>query len=308
VTAGALLLFAGLAVAAPPVTALAFAPAGRSVVVGSQAGLEIRSWPGLEPIRALPTDLANVHDLAFSPDGKTLAAVGGTPGKCGAVELFGWPGGARLRSAAPHRDSVYKVAWRSDSACVLTAGGDATVRLVRADTGETLRTLEGHSRGVLAVVFLPGDASVVSAGLDESVRTWAAATGEPVRTFANHTRPVTDLAVRPGGGAAAPPVVASAGEDRTVRLWQPTVGRMVRFARLDAVPLAVAWARDGGRVFAACKDGRVRVLDPDTMAVTDTWPGVDGVAYCVAVAPDGTVLVGGQGGQVRRLAVTPSRP
>jgi len=304
VIAAVLALFAGLAAAAPPVTALAFAPDGRSVLVGSQAGVEIRSWPGLEPSRTLPTELANVLDLAFSHDGKMLAVAGGTPGKRGGVELFGWPDGKRLRSVAPHRDSVYKVAWRSDSACVLTASGDSTVRLIRTDTGETLRTLEGHSRGVLAAVFLRGDVHIVSAGLDESVRVWAAATGEPVRTFTNHTRPVTDLADRTGGDVAAPPMVASVGEDRTVRLWQPTIGRMVRFARLDAVPLAVAWARDGGRIFAACKDGRVRVLDPDTMTVSDTWSGVDGVAYCLAVAPDGSVLVGGQGGQVRRAAVT----
>ena len=34
--------------AAPPITALAFAPGGDAVVVGSQAGLSVLSWPGLE--------------------------------------------------------------------------------------------------------------------------------------------------------------------------------------------------------------------------------------------------------------------
>ena len=127
--------------------------------------------------------------------------------------------------------------------------------------------------------------------------------GEPIRSFANHTRPVTDLAVRPGRDAKAPPTLVSVSEDRTVRLWQPTVGRLVRFARLDTVPLAVAWSRDGGRIFTACKDGRLRVLDPDTMDVTETLAGIDGVAYCLAVAPDGRVLVGGQNGQVKRIGV-----
>ena len=48
----------------PPVTALAFAPDGEVVLVGSQAGLEVRAWPGLETKRKLATSLAHINDLA----------------------------------------------------------------------------------------------------------------------------------------------------------------------------------------------------------------------------------------------------
>jgi WD40 repeat protein len=297
------LAFAVSAVAAPPVTALAFAPDGKSVVVGSQAGVEVRSYPALESTRTLPTELPNVHDFAFAPDGKTLAVAGGIPGKRGLVEFYSWPEGKLLRTARVHRDCVYKVAWRSDSTAILTAGGGANVCVVEVESGKLLQTLEGHSKGVLAVVFLPGEEQFASAGLDESVRLWAAKTGDPVRSFANHTRPVTDLAVRPGTDAKSPPMLVSVSEDRTVRLWQPTVGRLVRFARLDTVALAVAWSEKGDRIFAACKDGRLRVMDPDTLDTTDAPAAIDGVAYCLAVAPDGHVIVGGSAGQVKRVAV-----
>jgi DNA-binding beta-propeller fold protein YncE len=297
------ILALALFLAAPPVTAIAVAPDGKSVLVGSQAGVEARSYPSLEPTRSLPTEIPNVHDLAFSPDGKLLAVAGGLPGKRGLIDFFAWPEGKLLRSASVHRDCVYKVAWRSDSASVLTAGGGANVCVVQVETGKVVQTLDGHSKGVLAVAFLPGEEQLVSAGLDESVRLWTAKTGEPVRSFANHTQPVTDLAVRPGTDAKTPPTLVSVSEDRTVRLWQPTVGRLVRFARLDTVPVAVAWSRGGDRILTACKDGRVRVIDPDTMNVTETLAGIDGVAYCLAVTPDGHVLVGGRGGQVKRIGV-----
>lgn len=299
----AFVLLAAPLSAAPPVTALAFAPDGKSVLVGSQDGLEVRSYPTLESIRALPTEIPNIHDLAFSPDGKTLAVAGGTPGKRGTVEFWSWPDGKTLRSSSSNRDSVYKVAWRSDSAALLTAGGGATVGLIDVGTAKVSRTFEGHSKGVLAVAFLPGDSQFVSAGLDESVRLWSVESGEVFRSFPNHTRAVTDLAVRPGTNVKAPPTVASVGEDRTVRLWQPTVGRLVRFARLESVPLAAAWSRDGGQLYTACKDGRLRVLDPDTVEVTKTLDGIDDVAYCLAVAADGHVLLGGRGGQLKRLAI-----
>src|SRR5262245_19204161 len=86
-----LCLCGSTASAAPPVTALALTPDGKSVVVGSQAGLEVRTWPELERVRTLATELPHVHDLVFAPDGKTLAAVGGAPAQSGMVELYRWP-------------------------------------------------------------------------------------------------------------------------------------------------------------------------------------------------------------------------
>src|SRR5262249_24701388 len=106
--------------AAPPVTAVVFTPDGRAVVVGSRAGLEGRTWPELEKVRTLATELAHVHDLAFAPDGKSLAAAGGAPAQSGVVELFRWPDGGLLHRMKLHRDLVYAVAWRSDSAVFAT--------------------------------------------------------------------------------------------------------------------------------------------------------------------------------------------
>src|SRR5262245_22038581 len=100
------LLLCGAGVA-PPITALAFAPDGKSVVVGSQAGVQVLSWPELKKARTLPTKLEHVHDLAFSPDGKILAAVGGAPARLGSIELFDWPGGKLLRRASPSKDLIY---------------------------------------------------------------------------------------------------------------------------------------------------------------------------------------------------------
>ncbi len=301
-----LVAIAPAAAAEPPITAIAFAPDGKAIVVGSQAGLGIRTWPDPTPAVKLATELAHVHDLAFSPDGKTFAAVGGTPASRGTVELYRWPSRELLRRFSPHRDLIYAVAWRSDSAALATASADGTVGIHAAAGDGASRTLEGHSRGVLAVEFLPGDGELLSAGIDASLRLWNVRTGAASRTLSNHTGPVHDLALRPSRGAV-PPMVASVSDDRTVRFWQPTIGRLVRFARLEAVPLAVAWTADGGTAVVACKDGRVRLIDPDTAEVRDDRPALDGAAYCVAVAPDGSILVGGRDGQLRRAVVNASR-
>ncbi len=143
---------------------------------------------------------------------------------------------------------------------------------------------------------------LVTGGLDQSLRVWNAITGEPLRRLDNHTAAVLGLALRPGQAAGALPMVASIGADRTLRFWQPTIGRMVRLARLESVPLALAWAPDGRLVGVACADGHVRLIDPDTLAVLADLPALNGRPYSLVAVPDGGFMVGGEAGQLKRVA------
>ena len=56
----------------PPVAALVATPGGAELVVGSRDGVFIRPIEREGPSRPYPTDLEQVHDLAFSPDGEPL--------------------------------------------------------------------------------------------------------------------------------------------------------------------------------------------------------------------------------------------
>jgi WD40 repeat protein len=296
-----------ITLAAPPITAAAFSPDGRSVLIASQAGIEIRSWPDLKSLRQIPTRLKHVHDLAFSPTADTLAAAGGTPGESGELELFKWPSGEPVAHHKSHHDLVYQIAWRPDGRGWATAGADKSVLLQDA-SGNITAKLVGHSSGVLAVQFLPDGKSVLSAGIDQSVRLWDAGDGKLLRTLDNHTAAVRDLAVRPSIESGVP-MVASAGADRTVRLWQPTIGRLVRFARLPSEPLDIDWTPDGTRLLAACIDGHVRAIDPDTIQILADIPAIEGWAYTIVAAPDGRhLLVGGEGGQLRAIVIDALSP
>jgi WD40 repeat protein len=294
-----------LLAAEPPITAAAFSPDGKSVVVGSQKGIEVRSWPALKRQRSIETKLAHVHHLAFSPDGKTLAAAGGAPREAGEVELHDWQKTAEPNPRYVHDDLTYQLAWSPDGSRLATAGADGLVHLLNND-GELLGKLAGHSRGVLSVVWLGDGEHLLSASLDHSVRLWEVKSGELIRTLDNHTAEVRDLAVRPGEHPL--PMVASASADRTVRLWQPTIGRMVRFARLPEEPLDIAWTPDGSKLLAACTDGRLRVIDPDTVEVVRDIPAIDGWAYTVVAVPDGeSALIGGSRGQLEAIPLPPSK-
>ena len=283
----------------PPITSLAFSHDGKSVVACSQAGLHVYDFPTLNLQRMIEVEARNIHALAFSPDGDQLAVGGGNPATEGIIEIFSWPEGKSLRMLREHRDSVTAVAWRSASSLV-SASLDRRIILWDLRTGSPIQQLEGHSRGVSSLCFLNDKGTLVSTGVDQNIRVWDLASGELIRSLNNHTLPVHDLALRPD--ASGLPMIVSAGDDRTVRFWQPTIGRMVKFARLKEAPLNVAWLNNGSSIVAACADGAIRLVDPDSVEVTGEIQALNGWAYSLAVHPtDGSVVVGGPNAQVRRI-------
>src|SRR5262249_21686104 len=144
----------------------------------------------------LATQLEHVHALAFAPDGKTLAAAGGTPAESGVVELWTWPGGKLLGRLEGHDDLVYDVAWLS-SGTLATAGADRTVRLWDAATRRATATLTGHSGPVLALAAAPDGSLLCSGSADHTIRVWELPSGKLLRSLNNHLGPVHALAFRP---------------------------------------------------------------------------------------------------------------
>lgn len=294
--------------AAPPITAAAFAPDGEQVVTGSQAGIEVRSWPELQTVAAIPTELRHVHDLAISPDGRMLLAAGGAPAETGIVEVLSWPDGKCVRRVTGHADVIYRVAWSPDGSQWAAASADGRCGVFASETGRLLARYEGHSRPVLAIAWLHDGRTIVSAGVDQTLRLWESATGRHLRTLDNHVGTINDLAVRPAQQADAPVVVASVSDDRTVRLWQPTIGRLMRFARLPSVPRVVAWSKDGRQLLVGCNDGGLRTLDADTVETVAGQRGLSGRIFTIAVNPTGQeLLLAGEGGESRSVSLPQRR-
>jgi WD40 repeat protein len=284
------------ALADAPITAAALSPDGTQVVLGSQGGIEIRSWPELIPSKKLTTELANIHDLKFSPDGHTLLAAGGSPAESGAVEVLSWPAGQQLRRVVDHADVVDRVAWSPDGKQWATAGADGYCDVYAADSGARLIHYQEHSRAVLSLAFLD-DQTIASVAADQTVRLWEAASGRHLRTLDNHTGIVNDISVRPGDSEPGRRIVATIGEDRTLRLWQPAIGRLMRFARLPSPPRAVVWSASGDRLFVGCNDGKIRVVDADSMEIVGELVGLRGrIHELILDGKNNRILVCGEGG------------
>ncbi len=287
--------------ALPPITCVAITSDGLTAIDGSQSGVRIRRWSDLSVEYTVEVLCRNVHDVVLSPDESKLAIVGGNPGESAWIGLYSWPSRELLWSQSFSDDIAYTASFSPSGYALAVGCHDHSVVLLDSPSGGTKSVLTGHSRPVTALTFLSNDVSLVSCGLDQSIRVWNCEQGNFVRSLTNHTQPITCLAERPNTGDALP-MIATGSEDKTVRLWQPTIGRMVRFRRLPSGVTTLAWTKDGHSIIVGCRDGRIRVIQADTLHVIEHPAASNGWIMAIAVHPmESMILTGDNDGNLVKL-------
>jgi RNA polymerase sigma factor (sigma-70 family) len=151
---------------------LAFAPDGKTLAVGGQAddhSGRVQLWDtGVWGLKQVLRQDKYVNSVAFSPDGKAVAAsMGGA-----AVSLWKLGKGAGIVTLEGSRNGQRSVAFSPDGTLVAAGGWDGKVRLWDARTGELKETLQGHQAEVHAVAFSPDGRTLASVSQDETLRLW----------------------------------------------------------------------------------------------------------------------------------------
>ena len=303
-TVGAVFSVWAAATTAGPITALTFSPDGSALLSARYDEVTVRLLNGSATVRVLTCRLARVHDLAFSPDGRTLAVAGGETGVSGGVCLLDWPTG-RIRSTwEPHDDVITAVAFHPDGSRLATASADGTAeirRLVSPSGREPAESpdvvLSDHAGAVLGVAFGPRGRLLATVSADRALKAWDSTTGRLLRSFSNHTGIIHCVAFAPllrGEATASIGTCATGSDDKTVRVWQPATGRMVRIVRgSERAVLALVYAVDGQTLYAAGADGIIRAIDVESDRFLRTWPAHEDWIYSLAISPDGKRLASG---------------
>jgi WD40 repeat protein len=248
-----------------------------------------------------------INDLAFTPDGQTIAVA------CVDRHVHLWrPFVAEPVSTLAVRGTkeAWSVAFAPDSQTLAVgyddeAGHDReTLKLWDVRTGTERANLRGHQAMVSETVFVGDGRTLASAGYDTVVKVWDTQTRKLLATLSGHTEPLTCLAASPDGQ-----LLASAGKDKIVKLWDLAAGTerttfpggARRFHR-------VAFAPDGQSVAAADEGGALRLWDTRTgrsLGVLQDWARIMALAY----APDGRTITTGNGdGAVRVWDLADKRP
>jgi WD40 repeat protein len=295
------------------VRASAFSPNGAWVAVGGwlpsekeqedMENIALWSLTTKDAPHRLHRSAGWVSALAFSPDGKLLAA-GGADGSLRLwdlpEEMWGQVFGSvpkGLDAKAPARC----LAFRPDGAELAAGTDDGSVLVWEKRKVAPRLTLKGHKRAVMAVAYAPDGKTLATASLDHSVRLWDAATGKELAALTGHKGPVLAVAFAPDGKT-----VASGGSDGTARLWDLSGKERLVLEGPRAAVRCLLFTADGKGLLTGSSDGTVRqwVALPGAEA-TEVLKGAGGGIIGLAPAGAGRgVYVAAGDGTVTRLDLT----
>jgi mono/diheme cytochrome c family protein len=181
-----------------------------------------------------------VNALAFSPDGRQLAASGYYE-----VTLWDVETGALVRRIGGLPERITSIAWHPKTKLLAIAGGSpaqwGTVALVDPAKNFQVRFLCDLPEMALSVAFNPdGNRLAIGSG-DRTIRFFDPASGKQLRVVRPHADWVQAIAFSPDGNH-----LLSASRDRTLRITEVATGQVeTTYAGHEAAVLTALYSRDG---------------------------------------------------------------
>jgi WD40 repeat protein len=262
--------------------ALALSPADGLLAVGQFGEVKLRDLETGKEVASLPCPFSRIYFLAYSQDGRRLAAA--LPG-----QALVWDVGRKqlLRGV---KASVNRVALSPDGR-FLSFGEDNRVAVYDLEANQR-SFLAGHLRQPAGVVAWSPDGSRIAAGAGDGViRVWGAASRTEELSLLGHEGAVSRLAFSPDGLR-----LASGAADGTVRVWLLAGGGEpdAHVTSRGVGPRAGAFSPDGRRHYVS-EGGLTKALDAGSGVELVPFDAVPGTVYRLACSPDGALLAGAQG-------------
>jgi WD40 repeat protein len=335
-------------VAEKEANAVAFSPDGTQLVSGGGRGAGLMLWDARtgQAVGSFSGENMTPSAVAFSPDGKLIAASGLTR----RIALYDPVSRTAIRYLDGHKDSVYRFAFSPDSKLLASGDGDGVLLLWDLSSTAPPRTLASHHPSTGELAFSPDGRSLVSPNDGGLISMWDVATGKKTRqsapgfatsihglayaadgktlvsgetltdgTDAVVVRDASNLKVLRtlrGHGMHANAVrttrgglVVSASGDGTMRVWNSAAGGLVRTISIGSPLWSMALSADGRLVAAAGRGRKVHLFR--TKTGEPVFPSNDHQTSIdqLAFSPDGQWIASGDAdGNVRLRDVVSGIP
>lgn len=271
------------------IRALAFAPDGRTLVAGGDAGEVLAFEPDSGKRRWTYTAPGLVRALAVSPDGRRVAV--GWAGT--SLDLVDLATGKRVGRLGPLPGLPSHLVFSPKGDRLAVAGQFQQALLFDPTTGRRVALLAGPISWINAVAFSPDGQRLAAAGWDHGVRVWDLATGKLERSYFEHRFAVNGIAFTRDGA-----YVLSSSDDQSLVLFK-LEGYLYRRSRGPSLgPLGQS--RSTEVMVGGTWNGRVVFFREMGLAPIKIWPAHRGPVHAVALAPSGRVAAsGGADGKVK---------
>jgi len=299
-------------------TCMACSPDGRFLATGHVGTVWLWDASTWKPVRTLHTGTSVVFRVAFSPDGRMLAAGDGQSqvtlwdlaADRPAQILRGWPPGTHQVPGA-----IGSLTFSPDGSRLAAGLGMPTMsvadygrQIVKAwdpRTGNELGSWTAHSNAIAGLAFAPDGRRLATASHDGTVKLWEAGTWREVRSWKSESIPgrrthtghsaadpfresrcFTSVVFSPDGSS-----LAAGMKDGTIVSWELATGRaqFVRWGH-SATVYGLAYSPDGRTLASAGWDRLVKLWDARTGRELRALSGHGNWVMGLAFTPDGRAL------------------
>jgi WD40 repeat protein len=283
---------------------------GRQIVSASDDKvIRIWDWRTGKTVRTIRGELGagingQVYAVALSPNERWLA-VGGYFDKdpayipcCGAIRIYDFATGRLVRLLKGHINSVFGLAFSSDSRRLISGSFDTTAIIWDVDSGQLLQHLVGHKDHIYAVGFSPDGERAITGSLDSTLRIWRTSDGKLLAEMAGHSNRIRSLAIRGADG-----LIATGDQAGNIQLWNGQTGQfLVTLANEQTEVGALAFSPDGNRLlstsgypFSGKGSYTQYVWDVATGAKVVTFTHNTNTVFAAAISADGKFAATGGG-------------
>jgi WD40 repeat protein/DNA-binding SARP family transcriptional activator len=256
-----------------------YSPDGKLLAsIGVDGTAKIWSADTGELVRSLSGDPDTVgYDIAFSPDGRLLAA-------SWISQVLVWDvATGELRLRLPGQvvaGMATRLNFSPDSTRLAVANMDGQPKVWDLASGRELLALTGHAAPVEGIAFSPNGRRLATGDLAGVVKVWDAATGQEQTTL-EHGGLVHGLEFSPDGRN-----LAAAAEDGRLVVWDMESGATVLSLPTRSGLYDVVYTPDGQRLATVHQDGTAVLWDAATGQQLLTFAGHVSTVISAAASPD----------------------
>jgi WD40 repeat protein len=300
----------------PVITSIAYSPDSSLLAVAGYHEILLHKADGSGLVGRLVGLSERIQSVAFSPDGKRIAAAGGSPGRFGEIQVWDTTSKKLKLAVTVTADTLYGVSWSPDGTKIAFGGADNNLRAIDAETGKQVLFQGAHSDWVLNTVFSTDGAHVISVSRDRSMKLTELAT----QRFIDNVTSITPGALKGGLAAVArrpmatkryvksPPDPADklydelliGGSDGVPRLYKmhrevkrvigDDANKIREFQGMPGRVNAVAFSQDGNFFVAGSSNegtGEARIYQVSDGKLIAKVEGQKSGVFAVAYRPDG---------------------
>lgn len=249
-------------------------------ILSADADYNLSMWDSsnLKNIRITPLE-SNIFALAYSPDGKTIAAAHDD----GTVTIRNAQTHALQKTLKGHTEAVYSIAFSPDTTTLVTGSYDTTVKIWNTKSSKCIHTLKGHESWVNAVAFSMDGTIVASGSADSTIKIWNVADGRlrlNIPTYDTLTKSIVFSKVSNE--------LTAGGTNRNVNVYTTLNGKIIRTFTGYTQRLSNAeFSPEGNAMLTGSEESSAIIWDLKDMGRVQSFNISKGSSHNAVFSPDG---------------------